>query len=89
MSKKDEQKKSLIQLVREIGFQSVMFAEMFGYSNREPLRYYLWLCELNKWLYDTIGFSCVDNLSYDYQHLESMLINNIKALQDMNKLPKK
>ena len=84
-----EQQKVLKALAREIKFESVMFADVFGYSTREPLRYYLWMCELNKWLYDTIGFTCIDNLSYDYEHLESMLINNIKELQDINKLPKK
>ena len=46
-------KASLKQLASKLGFQSVMFADEFQYSNREDLRYLLWMVELTKWIYET------------------------------------
>ena len=48
MTRKEELKK----LARDIKFESKIFADEFGHSSKEPLRYYLWMCELQKWLRD-------------------------------------
>lgn len=45
-------KKLLLRLAKDIGFESVMFPVEFKFSSREPLRYYLWMFELHKWLFD-------------------------------------
>lgn len=46
----DEMKSKIKKLAKNVKFVSVMFADEFGFSNREPLRYYLWKCELIKWI---------------------------------------
>jgi hypothetical protein len=85
-----EQQKVLKALAREIKFESVMFADVFGHSTREPLRYYLWMCELNRWLSDKKCLSAFTLLNtVTDESLQSTLIAIIKHGQDNNKLPKK
>ena len=43
-------KKKIKELANKLGFKSNMFADEFKHSHRESLRYYLWICELQKWL---------------------------------------
>jgi hypothetical protein len=45
-----ERKKVLLGLARDIGFESKMFALEFKNNTKEPLRYYLWMRELELWL---------------------------------------
>lgn len=46
-------KNELIQLAAEKDFKSQFFhPEPLKYSDKEPTRYYLWMCELQKWLRD-------------------------------------
>ena len=45
-----ERKKVLLELAHNIKFESKLFHKEFQFSNREPLRYYLWLRELELWL---------------------------------------
>jgi hypothetical protein len=84
-----KQKETLKTLARDIKFQSVMFSDEFGYSNRESLRYYLWMCELNLWLFTTLNFSCIGDDSYNDVKLQTILIHSIILLQENNKLPKR
>lgn len=53
MNKREkETKEYLKKIAKTSGFQSVIFADEFKYSNREPLRYQLWMFELHQWLKD-------------------------------------
>ena len=45
-----ERKKVLIQLSKDVGFESRMFPLEFKHNTKESLRYFLWQCELQKWL---------------------------------------
>lgn len=45
-------KKLLLRLAKDIGFESVMFPVEFKFNSRESMRYYLWMFELHKWLFD-------------------------------------
>ena len=47
-------KEQLIALAKEKGFISeFMYPLPYRYSNKEEMRYYLYLCEIQKWLRDT------------------------------------
>lgn len=53
MTKEELKIKSEVKrLAAKLKFQSVMFADEFEFSNREDLRYQLWMVELTKWLMD-------------------------------------
>ena len=44
-------KEQLILKANKLGFISKFFSSVpYKYSNKEDLRYYLWLCELSQWL---------------------------------------
>ena len=50
-------KETLISLAKEKNFQSELLStEPWKYSLREETRYYLWMCELQRWLMSTHGF---------------------------------
>ena len=84
-----KQKEHLKELASDIGFESVMFANEFVNSNREELRYKLWLWELTLWLNKTFdGKDFKSNTVYTTD-VESYLIGKIKQYQNINKLPKK
>lgn len=77
-------KEQLKQLARDIKFESVIFADEFKFSKKEDLRYYLWLCELNKWLGDNFGiYSTEINLNTDW--IELRLILFIEELKRQRK----
>ena len=87
-----ETQKVLKALAREIKFESVMFADVFGYSTREPLRYYLWMRELELWLFNTHKIKPVGKrttISYSTELLQQQLKQTIEFNQTLNKLPKK
>jgi len=44
-------KESLIKLAKKHGFVGY-FPKEWEYNTNEPLRYYFWMCELQKWLRD-------------------------------------
>ena len=86
-----EQKEVLKRLARDIKFQSVMFSDEFGYSNREPLRYYLWLRELELWLY--VNYK-IKPFGKQFNSLNTELLQNdlkqvIEFHQTLGKLPKR
>lgn len=64
-------KQIIIKLANNINFQSKLFAIEFKNSNKENLRYYLWLRELELFLSDKFG----NNLNFNKQELEQKLIN--------------
>lgn len=82
-----KQKEQLKKLTREIGFESLMFADEFGYSKKEDLRYYLWMHELNKWINNETGLDCV--LSHSIAYNQLILINYISLLIHNGKLKTK
>jgi hypothetical protein len=45
-----ERKKIVLELARKLNFESALFPKEFQFSSREPLRYYLWMRELELWL---------------------------------------
>lgn len=59
INKENEQKIKVIKLAKKIGFVSKIFADEFKHSNKESLRYYLWLCELMKWATETYNLGDV------------------------------
>ena len=50
----------LIKTAREKGFQG-LFEKEWIYNSNEPLRYYFWLCELQKWLREKYSIECIVN----------------------------
>lgn len=67
-------KETLISLAKEKGFISELLSHtVWKYSYKEDLRYYLWMCELQKWLREIhlfhieifLGYD-EDNIWYDY-----------------------
>jgi hypothetical protein len=64
-------KTKLIELAtsKQIGFTSQMFTDTnWKHSLKEDLRYYLWMCELQKWCreeYDMLVLIESDMLTYD------------------------
>jgi hypothetical protein len=84
-----EQQKVLKALAREIKFESVMFADVFGYSTREPLRYYLWMCELNLWLKEKTKSPVYTTFSVDTEKNQKYLISKILMHQEAGVLPKR
>lgn len=88
MNKKDKEKKEkLKKLASAAGFQSVIFADEFKYSNREPLRYKLWMFELHQWLKDNY-FEEVESMVgyefFDFIDLKALEENLIVILQDVD-----
>ena len=76
-----ERKKVLLELAREIKFESALLPLEFKFSAREPLRYYLWMCELEKWLRDNHKFSSFTLLyTFTPESIESTLIGVITHL---------
>lgn len=49
-------KDKLKSLAKKCEFKSEIFADEFQHSNKEELRYYLWRCELIRWLLSKYGF---------------------------------
>ena len=47
----EQTKTKLIKLARELGFGAILMQNVAykAYPNLEPTRYYLWMCELQKW----------------------------------------
>lgn len=46
-------KETLIKLAKEAGFHSeILSDEEWKHSNKEKLRYYMWMCELKQWVAD-------------------------------------
>ena len=43
-------KEEVKRLANKLGFQSILFADEFGHSSKEDLRYLLWMIELIQWL---------------------------------------
>lgn len=44
-------KENLITLAKEKGFVSeFLYPLPYRYSNKEEMRYYLWMCEIQKWI---------------------------------------
>ena len=42
--------KQLVELANKAGFKSAMFTDTdWKHSNKEDLRWYLWVCELRRW----------------------------------------
>lgn len=80
-------KEKIKQLANKIGFESKMFADEFKFSNKEDLRYYLWLHELNKWVFDKTYFDCTFN--HNVYNNELSLINCITFLIDNGTLKTK
>lgn len=76
-------KEKIKQLANKIGFESKMFADEFKFSSKEDLRYYLWLHELNRFIYNTTGESIILNNSISNN--ETVLINYIEILFDSAK----
>lgn len=76
MTRKEELKK----LARDIKFESKMFADEFGHSNKEPLRYYLWMCELAKWLVNNQNTGVHFDIAQSDETLEYQLISNINYI---------
>ena len=76
-----ERKNKLIQLSKDIKFESKMFPLEFKHNSKEELRYYLWMCELMKWLmenYFVDGESVninPDSLEYDITEVIEYIIN--------------
>lgn len=70
-------KQNIIKLANNINFQSKLFAIEFKNSNKENIRYYLWLRELELFLYDNFGLDDKfgNNLNFNNQELEQKLIN--------------
>ena len=72
-------KELLKKMAREINFQSALFADEFKFSNKEDLRFYLWMCELNRFLikkgYISMFKICLDETN---KNLCESLINIIR-----------
>lgn len=43
--------KELVKLAKSKGFEGI-FEKEWTHNSKEPIRYYLWMCELQKWLRD-------------------------------------
>lgn len=41
--------KELVKLAKSKGFEGI-FEKEWTYNSKEPIRYYFWMCELQKWL---------------------------------------
>jgi hypothetical protein len=81
-------KETLIKLSNDIKFESVMFPKVFQYSNREPLRYYLWMIELTKWLYEIYNYhNFVITTNIKSEEFERLLIHGIEFLIKNNVEP--
>ena len=70
-------KETLIKLAQDKGFKSQIFTDTeWLYSSKEDLRYYLWMCELYKWLADnyTIG------LNLNNSEMEANLLKTLEII---------
>ena len=77
----EESKQQLKKLAKDVKFQSVMFADEFGHSTREDLRYYLWMVELHQWLYDSLRY----HIPICKSTLETDLIEYLTKLKNQTK----
>jgi hypothetical protein len=76
-----ERKKVMVQLSKDIGFESRMFSIEFKHNTKEDLRYYLWMRELELWLANKYPTYCkYDNTVTDQFELELVLTYRIKTL---------
>lgn len=52
MNYMEPMKTKLIELAKEVGFGAVLMQNVIykAYPDLEPIRYYLWMCELQKWI---------------------------------------
>ena len=94
MTKEDLKiKEEVKRMANRLKFQSVMFADEFGHSNKEDLRYQLWLIELIKWLCDNYTeyvFSRgshlrTGNLLYaidKVEYLSELVFNTLKEIEN-------
>jgi len=58
-----ERKKVVLELARKLNFESVLFPSEFKFSSREPLRYYLWMRELELWVNKTYSIKYVNQVT--------------------------
>jgi hypothetical protein len=83
----EARKKILIQLSKDIEFESKIFPLEFKFNSKEPLRFYLWMCEMVKWLYDIHGIRMhttkVRNVVTN-EELQEELIRFITDFQKVN-----
>ena len=84
-----EQQKVSKALAREIKFESVMFADEFKHSTREPLRFILWLWELTLWLNEKVNNESFKGITIYEDDVVNYLITNIEHYQNIGILPKK
>ena len=80
----EETKQQLKKLARDVKFQSVMFADEFGHSTREDLRYYLWMVELHLWLSERLPYCLSFSVHMPIYHssLESYLIQYLTTIKN-------
>ena len=89
MTKEEQkQKDTLKRLAKEIGFESVMFADIFGFSKKEDTRYYLWMCELNLWLKEKTESPVYGTFSVNSEKNQEYIISKILMHQEEGVLPK-
>ena len=65
-------KTKLIELAKKVGFGAVLMQNVAykAYPDLEPIRYYLWMCELQKWCreeYDKHTFIWYNTLTEQYR----------------------
>ena len=76
-------KKELIKLARHYGFSSkLLHQNAFEHSEKEKIRYYLWMCELQKWFKDRNGIIVeIQFDEEDYEEaLEELLIDSFELI---------
>ena len=70
-------KQELILLATKKGFTSKMFSDTeWKHSDREDIRYYLWMCELYKWLSDNF----LTEKFFSNSEMESNLLEVLKII---------
>lgn len=70
-------KETLIKLAQDKGFKSQIFTDTeWLYSSKEDLRYYLWMCELYKWLSENF----ITGLQVSNSHIEDNLVKLLEVL---------
>ena len=80
----EETKQQLKKLARDVKFQSVMFADEFGHSTREDLRYYLWMVELHLWLSERLPYCLAFSVHMSIYHssLESDSLQYLTTIKN-------
>lgn len=70
-------KQELILLATKKGFTSKMFSDTeWKHSDREDIRYYLWMCELYKWIADNY----IIGLKLSNSEMEGDLLKTLEIL---------